>query len=151
MTVDEAFQQIAILTQAETEPVLTLPELKILLVRAKRVDSSRRVPTDPLWVPTWNIGAAVALGWEMKAMKVATGYDFQSADQKFSRSQMYAQLMRVAQEWRKRGGESVRLKGDLAQSILFPSVNGPDDWWPVETEWTDDWWSWANSILPGQT
>jgi hypothetical protein len=150
MTADEAYAQIELLTQATTEPVLTNAELNLLVKKAKRKDSSNRVPTDSLWTPTWNIAMAVALGWETKAMKVATGYDIQSADQKLSRSQMFAQLMKVAQMWRKRGGESVRLKGDLAQNILFPSVNGPDDWWPWETEWADDWWGWANSPLPGQ-
>jgi len=144
MTEDEAFEEISLLTQAETEPKLVIEELKLLVKRAKRVDDQRRVPTDNLWTPTWNIAASVALGWEMKAGKVATGYDFQSADQKFSRSQMYQQLMKVAAGWRKRAGESMRIKGDLAQGVTLPAVN--ENWYPYD--WNNGWdpywpWNWG--------
>lgn len=146
MTTDEAFEQIEILTQAETEPKLAIVELKLLVSRAKRVDDRRRLPSDVNWTPTFNIGAAVALGWEMKAAKVATAVDFKSADQSLTRSQLYAQLMKVSNEWRKRAGESVRLKGDLRRGVVLPAVNS-DDWWPYAGEgWTNSWWDWANNF-----
>lgn len=140
MTADEAYNEIEILTQATTEPVLLKAELDLLARRAQRADSAGRTPDDNLWTPTFNLAYAVALGWEIKAMKVATGYDFASADQKFSRSQMYAQLMKVAAGWKSRAGESIALQGSLRRNSDLPIVNG--DWWPEGWPYYDEWHTW---------
>jgi hypothetical protein len=146
MTVDEAFEEILLLTQAETEPKLSIDELKLLTRKAKRADFAGKAPSDARWTPTFNLAYAVGLGWEMKAMKVATGYDFQSADQNFKRSQMYAQLMKVAQGWKSKAAESIHLQGSYRRNSNLPSINdGNDPWpwpWPYQEPWVD-WLSWV--------
>lgn len=55
------------------------------------------------WVPTYDLNAAAAEGWRRKAAKVTAKFDFATGDQQFSRSQVYAQCMSMAEEYSRRG------------------------------------------------
>lgn len=113
-------------TQAERQPTLAEEEIDDLVLRSKRQDSEGRPPTDEDWEPTWNINAAVALGWELKAAYVATDFDVRSADQDLKRSQMHEMCLRQSDRWKRRVTESPQLPGSLASDVpggVFSNAN----------------------------
>lgn len=113
-------------TQAEREPALDSEEIDELVLRSKRPDSSNRPPTDESWEPTWNINAAVALGWELKASRLATDFDIRSADQDMKRSQAYEMCLRQSDRWKRRVMESPQIEGSLRRNLtdgVFSNAN----------------------------
>lgn len=59
------------MTAWNTAPTLAETELDELLVQSSLADSSGLVPTDPLWKPTYDLNAAAAAGWLIKAGRVS--------------------------------------------------------------------------------
>ena len=114
-------------TQADRKPELSQIEIDDLVLRSKRQDSSKRPPTDAAWEPTWNINAAVALGWELKAAMLATQFDIRSADQDFKRSQMYEMCLKQSNRWKARVTESPQMEGSLARDVPDGIFNNADD------------------------
>jgi hypothetical protein len=117
-------------TQADREPTLSQVEIDDLVQRSKRQDSAKRPPTDADWEPTWNINAAVALAWELKAGAVATDFDIRSADQDLKRSQMQAMCLKQADRWKARVTESPQLEGSLKRNLpQGVQTNANDELW----------------------
>lgn len=106
MTEAEARARIELLTKSSSYPTLSSDEIDALVAQAKRADSSGRAPSADDWEETWAIAAAVAIGWELKAAQVVADFDFESAGQKFSRSQIHKMCLEQAKHWRKRGGST---------------------------------------------
>lgn len=111
-----------------THPVLTEDQIDALLVAARRPDANGLLPGDEGWIPTWDLNAGAADGWEYKAGLVAGGYDFGEDGQHFNRSQMYAQFIAQADRFRRRslGGSTFR-----AATLVSPYSG------PVETSLLD--------------
>lgn len=125
-TEDQIRRKIEVFTQAENEPRLLTEQIDELVLRSKRPDSSNRPPTDADWEPTWNINAAVALGWELKASALATDFDIRSADQDLKRSQMYEMCLRQSDRWKRRVTESPQIEGSLKRDLpagVFSNAN----------------------------
>lgn len=55
------------MTAWDTAPTLTLTELDELLAAAALADKAGLAPPDPLWTPTYDLNAAAASGWLIKA------------------------------------------------------------------------------------
>ena len=55
------------------------------------------------WAPTWNLNAAAAAAWEMKAALVSGRFDFAADQQRFDRSQIHAMCLEQADRFRRRG------------------------------------------------
>lgn len=53
------------------------------------------------WAPAWDLNRAAMLGWEAKAGKASSGYDFRTDDQQFARSQIAAQCHAMADRYRR--------------------------------------------------
>lgn len=130
-TEDEVRDRIVALTLAATEPVLTEEEINFLVNRCKRVDINGVTADDDLWEPTWSLNSSVAMGWELKAAKVATAVDVATAKTKLSRSQLFDQLMKMADRWRRRVLDAI----DIPSSMVgrFPSIlnNATDELWDL--------------------
>jgi hypothetical protein len=125
-------EQIVRFTQADRQPTLSDADIDELVAMSKRQDSSKRPPTDAAWEPTWNINAAVSLGWELKAGLVATDFDVRSADQDLKRSQMHEMCLRQADRWKRRVTESPTIEGSLKRDLpagVFSNAN--DELWDV--------------------
>jgi len=54
------------------------------------------------WKPTWDLNAAAAKGWELKAGKAAGRFDFGTDGQTFQRSQVVAHCNRMAGIYRRK-------------------------------------------------
>jgi hypothetical protein len=62
------------------------------------------------WKPTWDLNAAAARGWELKAGKAAGRFDFGTDGQTFQRSQIIAQCNRMAGIYRRKITASAPVK-----------------------------------------
>lgn len=113
MTAQEAMNEIRILTQAEAYPTLTPDELALLLGKAKRADVYGLAPSDASWTPTFNLNAAIAQGWEMKAGKVAAMHDTSLGGDSLRTSQIYEQCMKQAATYRRKISGSVSVSSSI--------------------------------------
>jgi hypothetical protein len=150
-TEDEVRERIILFTMAATEPVLTENEITQLVEFSKREDAQRLPPTDENWTPTWQINASIAMGWELKAAKVATAVDVQSGRQRISRNQMFANFMTMADKWKRRGAESIRLPSPMGRTITGLNNASDELWdilWNFGWDTCDDRHGWA---IPGRT
>ena len=59
------------MTAWDVDPTLSEDELDELLIPCCLVDHSGLAPTDPGWTPTYDINAAAAAGWLIKAARAA--------------------------------------------------------------------------------
>lgn len=55
-----------------------------------------------LWTPTWDLNAAAAGGWQIKAGKAAGRFDFTTDGQQFNRSMVVAACRAQAAEYRRK-------------------------------------------------
>jgi hypothetical protein len=150
-TENEVRERLIVLTMARSEPTLTETEITQLVEFSKREDQNRVPPSDTdNWLPTWLINGSVAMGWEMKAGKVAASVDVASGRQKISRSQMFTNFMAMADRWRRRSAQSIRLPSPMGRSITGIN-NGADELWDILWNFgydtNDDRHGWA---IPGR-
>lgn len=54
------------------------------------------------WAPTWDLDAAAAMGWELKAGKAAGRFDFTTDGQTFRRGQIIDHCQKMAATYRRR-------------------------------------------------
>ena len=111
MTREEAAAWLDRTVSASTPPTLTPDDLAWVLAQAQIVDSEGRAPTDPGWVPTWDLAYAAADAYELKAERLvvtATPHvkSFTSEGSSFTRDGGVTadQLLAVASRWRAGSG-----------------------------------------------
>ncbi len=68
-------EQIKQLTAWDVEPTLTEPELEDILTTAALEDAAGLAPLNEEWSPTYDLNAAVARGWLIKAARAAATVD----------------------------------------------------------------------------
>lgn len=108
MTEAEARGRLERLVAPDAEPQLDVADVDELVERAKRPDSAGLSPTDPAWVPTWDLDAAAAIGWEVKAGRAASMFTFSEDGQSFRRNEIHESCKAMARMYR-RGAGSVAL------------------------------------------
>jgi len=67
--------KLKLLTDWNTEPVLTEDELEEFLVAAALEDAAGLAPLHEEWTPTYDLNAAAASGWLIKAARAAALVD----------------------------------------------------------------------------
>ena len=88
MDAESARYRLYIMTAADSHPVLSGPEVDMLVLMARRADADGRVITDADWEPTYDLNAAAAEGWRWKAAKAAGRYTISTDGQTLNRSDM---------------------------------------------------------------
>lgn len=68
-------EQIKQLTAWDVEPTLTEPELEDILATAALEDAAGLAPLNEEWSPTYDLNAAVAQAWLIKAARSASLVD----------------------------------------------------------------------------
>ena len=71
--------ELKLLTAWDTEPELTEDHLNVALADASLNDVDGRSPTDLEWVPTYDLNAAAAKVWLIKAARAAATVDSPSS------------------------------------------------------------------------
>jgi hypothetical protein len=127
----EVRERISLLTLATTEPTLSDDELDVLVARCKRVDINGIFADDANWEATWSLNSSIALGWEIKAGKVATAVDVATAKTKLTRSQMYDQLMKMADRWRRRVMDAIEIPSSMVGKLPTVLNNSTDELWDL--------------------
>ena len=119
MSEDDATAEIAILVQASVEPTLTDDEVTYLVSKAKRADLHGTIPSDPAWVPTWEINSAVAKGWELKAGKATPMVNLNlTGSLTASASDIYAHCMAQAKLYASRVFETITVDSRRKKEML---------------------------------
>ena len=116
MTEAQAAARIAALCAANSDPALTAPELIQCVEAARRADSAGLAPGAAGWVPTFDLWAGAALGWELKAAKVAGAFDFSAGGESYSRSQMLRHFQAMAKQCRAKQSVTISLVGRTGNS-----------------------------------
>lgn len=99
---DDAITRIGILTQPDEFPEVASALVDALVDDAIRPDSEGRPTDDPDYVSTFDLNAAAASVFEVKAAFVANRYDTTTDGQDLSRSQLMAQFRSMASMYRMR-------------------------------------------------
>lgn len=68
-------EELKQLTAWDVEPTLTEPELEDILATAALEDAAGLAPLNEEWSPTYDLNAAVARGWLIKAARSAATVD----------------------------------------------------------------------------
>lgn len=78
-----------------SRPVLSDEAVGALLDQYAAEDSEGRRPTDTDWVGTWDLNAAAAEGWRMKAGKVAGDFNFSADGSSYSKADVLAHCLEM--------------------------------------------------------
>lgn len=107
MTETEAWESVAAMVAADSEPLLTDLEVAYLVELGRRPDSDGLLPDDVGWSGAYNLNAAAAEGWRRKAGKVAGQFSFTTDGQTFHRAEMYKACLDMAQHYANRLAGSI--------------------------------------------
>lgn len=80
---------------ATSRPVITQVALGALLDAYAAQDGAGRAPSDAEWVGTYNLNAAAAEGWRMKAGKVAGDFNFSADNASYSKADVLAHCLEM--------------------------------------------------------
>jgi hypothetical protein len=104
---DDAVTIVAEYSAADEFPEISQAAVEQIVHRCARMDHEGRLPTDPSWDETYDVYAATATVFEVKAARVANRFDFSTDGQQLNRSQMAAHFMAMAKMWRARTAGTV--------------------------------------------
>lgn len=93
---------LALLTEkvaATSRPVLSPPAVDALLTAYQTQDADGRPPTDAAWVGTYDLNAAAAEGWRMKAGKVAGDFNFSADGGSYSKADVLAHCLEMESKY----------------------------------------------------
>ena len=120
MDSNTALIRLKSMTAWDQIPALTPEEITDLLDYAKRIDPAGIAPTSTDWTATFDLNSAAAEGWRWKAAKVSGKFAFTTSGQAFSRDQMSAMCLLMADRYQARVLVSVRMRSGLP--IIRPPV-----------------------------
>lgn len=118
MTEEEARAEIILFTDANSAPVLASSEIDLLVSKARRQDYLKRFPSHDDWRPTWNLAYSIALGWQIKAGRLAGRTSFSVKGQTYNRDQFYKHCMEQVEAWKKRISETVIMEGSWRRKLI---------------------------------
>ena len=95
-----AVEQVTTRCATDDFPALTGPEVEDIVDQAARPDAEGHTPYADDWLPTFDLNAACAQAWELKAVRTATKFDANIDGQQLDRSQIHDQCIKMARFWR---------------------------------------------------
>jgi hypothetical protein len=99
---DDAVQQVTLLTSAAEFPAVSQAAVEQIVHRSARRDRHGLLPDDDEWTPTYDLNAACATVFEVKAANIANRFDMSVDGQSLSRSQMVDHFAGMARMYRNR-------------------------------------------------
>lgn len=81
------------LAAASSRPTLTTEEVRAAVKTRPLVDADGLTSEDPEWTPTWDLNAAVAELWGVKAGRVAGDFNFSADDGRFDKGEVMAHCL----------------------------------------------------------
>ena len=95
MTLGEATIEMTSMCAAEEFPQLSPDEISRVISNASRRDEYGLLPYSSGWTPTYDLDAAAADGWRIKAAKWAGRIDISESGERMSRSQGHKMAMEM--------------------------------------------------------
>jgi hypothetical protein len=120
---DDAVSMVGEYSSADEFPEVSQAALEQIVHRCARMDVDGFVPGEEGWHPTYDVYAATATVFEVKAAKVANRFDFATDGQSLNRSQMAAHFMAMGKMWRARTAGVISKQRPESASIF----EGDDD------------------------
>lgn len=117
----DAIDHVTLFAAPDEFPVVVSALVGALVDQAARPDADGLTPDDEDWTQTYDLNAAVAAVYEVKAALVANKYDTNTDGQSLSRSQLLAHLTMMAKMYRQRTSSTLR-KGAPKSGEERPSV-----------------------------
>jgi hypothetical protein len=111
-----ALTRLTNMVAASERPVLSLDDLDALLAAWAVPDQDGRLPQDPTWSGTWDLNAAAADGWRWKAGRVAGDFTFSADDASFSKGDVMAKCLQMADEYAAKGMGYIGVRDDRAHA-----------------------------------
>jgi hypothetical protein len=105
---DDAVTMVTEYSAASEFPEVSQAAVEQIVHRCARIDADGYLPSAAEWTETYDVYAATATVFEVKAARVANRFDFSTDGQQLSRSQMVAQLHAQARMWRARTAGTIR-------------------------------------------
>jgi hypothetical protein len=99
---DDAVVLVAEYSAAAEFPEISQAAVEQIVHRCARMDAAGFRPDEEDWHPTFDVYAATATVFEVKAAKVANRFDFATDGQQLNRSQMAAHFSAMGKMWRNR-------------------------------------------------
>ena len=115
----DAIARVTLLSQPAEFPIVQPLVVEGLVDDARRPDSEGRLPDDDDYTPTYDLNAATASVFEVKAALVANRYDTNTDGQGLTRSQLVAQLQLMARMYR------MRIAGVMRKDRPAPGAEQP--------------------------
>lgn len=106
---------------ADERPALSTDDLDALLAMTAIPDPAGRLPQDTAWVSTWDLDRAAAEGWRWKAARVAGDFTFSADDASYSKGDVMAKCLAMADQYAARGLHVLTVTDDRA----YPPYNSP--------------------------
>ena len=102
IAIDRDAAVVQVITRCATDdfPALTAAEVEDIVDQAARPDRAGETPFGDGWLPTFDLNAACAQAWELKATRTATKFDVNVDGQQLDRSQIHDQCVKMARFWR---------------------------------------------------
>lgn len=107
-----ALARLTVYTDAAGRVPLTEAELTVCLADAAVPDRDGRPVDDPDWAGAWDFDYAAGRGWDLKAGKVATDFTFSADDASYSKAEVMAKCLEMAQTYYGRTLRVLPLDGD---------------------------------------
>jgi len=104
------------MTAATVRPVLDAETLTALLASFAIQDRWGARVQDEGWEPTWDLNAAAAEGWRWKAAAVAADFTFSADDGSFSKGEVMAKCLAMAEQYAAKGYGTLGARDDRAHA-----------------------------------
>jgi hypothetical protein len=104
----DAVARVKLQSSFDTFPEVDGAVVEAIVVESARPDAEGHVAGDEDWTPTYDLNAATAAVFELKAATAANRYDTSTDGQALSRSQLVAQLRMMAKLYRDRVASTLR-------------------------------------------
>lgn len=104
-----------------SRPTLDATTVGALLDAYPMRDTDGRAPTDDGWVGTWDLNAAAAEGWRMKAGKVAGDFNFSADGASYSKADVLAHCLEMESKY-------AALSHGYMRTLNGPTARLPRDW-----------------------
>lgn len=124
MLVADAKALLSIYCAATDEPILSSDDLDKILTSNARFDVYNRGPDDVNWDGAWNMNAAAADGWRIKAARVAAKFDFTSDVHGYTRSQMLRNFLQMAEEYASMDLNTISTGRGMLYDPVIGNLNG---------------------------
>jgi hypothetical protein len=95
---------LARMVAAATDPTLDDAVLDDLLAANAALDDDGREPVDPSWAGAWDLNAAAADGWRLKAAEAASRISFSADGASYQRDAFFKHCLQMADHYAGRAG-----------------------------------------------